>query len=84
MSMIERRSWAEFRASGLLWWVNRSLHLFGWALVVEMDGDAVKDCYPGRCKFRGFTPDVDNEGFITLTDHLRATAETLANDLRES
>ena len=35
--MIEKRSWAEFQDAGLIWWVNRALHLFGWALVVETD-----------------------------------------------
>lgn len=28
--MIKRKSWEKFRESGLLWFVNRSLHLFGW------------------------------------------------------
>lgn len=27
---VEERTWEEFIDSKLLWWVNRSLHLFGW------------------------------------------------------
>lgn len=25
---IERQEWRHFRASGLVWWVNRLIHLF--------------------------------------------------------
>lgn len=31
---INRKTWEEFRESGMLWWVNRMLHLLGWAIVV--------------------------------------------------
>lgn len=52
---MKRKSWQEFRATGMLWWVNRALHLFGWAIVVEVDdAGEVADAYPARVKFRGF------------------------------
>jgi hypothetical protein len=35
--LVHSESWAAFRESGLLWWVNRSLHLFGWSIVFEME-----------------------------------------------
>lgn len=31
---VRRRSWEDFRNTGLLWFVNRVLHLFGWAIVL--------------------------------------------------
>jgi hypothetical protein len=34
---IQKATWKEFRRSGLLWWINRSLHLFGWAIAVEVE-----------------------------------------------
>jgi len=37
MKMVERRNWEEFRATGLNWWTNRALHLFGWAIVFDYD-----------------------------------------------
>ena len=81
--MIERGTWDDFRAVGLLWWVNRMLHLFGWAIVVEMDGDnVVTDAYPARCHFRGFDEDSEGEGFQRLTEHMAEKADALLNDVK--
>ena len=40
---MEEKTWKEFRESGLLWFVNTILHLFGWAIVVYKNdnGDIV-------------------------------------------
>ena len=35
--MIYAKSWDEFRKAGMLWFVNRMLHLVGWAMVVDVD-----------------------------------------------
>lgn len=79
---LEEQSWEEFREAGLLWWVNRQLHLLGWALVVDVDQDtgAVKRAYPARTRFRGFDPASEDEGFKKVTAHLRANADRLAAD----
>ncbi len=71
-TMIEKRTWQEFKGIGLLWWVNRVLHLFGWAIVFEYDSDTGKllEVYPARCKFRGFSEDVEADGFIRLSGYL--------------
>ena len=81
--MIERRGWQEFRDSGLLWWVNRSLHLFGWALVVELaeDEKTITTVYPARCRFRGFGFKAEEEGFAKLSKHLVDNAEVLLDDV---
>ena len=68
--MIEKRSWAEFHNAGLLWWVNRALHLFGWALVAETDKGEITNVYPACCRFRGFSAEVEDDGFKKLTNHL--------------
>ena len=83
--MIERRSWQEFREAGLLWWVNRALHLFGWAIVVELndDGETVRDIYPAHCKFRGFDAKSDGQGFVRLTKHIIANADRIAKEVEE-
>jgi len=77
VSDLNRRSWDEFRDSGLLWWVNRTLHLFGWALVLRWEGDPAtgepKEVYPARVSFRGFSPEIEDEGFAKLEAHLRDT-----------
>ena len=55
--MVTRKDWEEFRSSGLLWFINRTLHLFGWAIVFDYDDKTkeLKEVYPARCKFRGFS-----------------------------
>jgi hypothetical protein len=70
--MIERRTWEEFREVGLLWWVNRVLHLFGWVIVCELEegSEHIKDIYPAHCTFRGFTREAETEGFSKLTGYL--------------
>ena len=71
--MLEKKTWVEFRDSGLLWWINRTLHLFGWAIVVEVDEstDNISDIYPAKCGFRGFSHGTEDEGFKRLTQHLQ-------------
>ena len=80
-SMLKAQDWETFRKVGLLWWVNRMLHLFGWALVFEVpDGqpDAPPtQVYPAKCKFRGFGEESEDRGFKRLTAHLRDTMPEL-------
>ncbi len=68
--MIDKRTWDEFRDSKLLWVVNRTLHLFGWAIVVEMDDGKVINVFPARVKFRGFDEKSETEGFIGISKYL--------------
>ena len=35
--MINKKTWEEFRDSGLLWFVNTILHMFGWGIAVEVE-----------------------------------------------
>lgn len=80
--MIEPKSWIEFKDAGLLWWVNRTLHLFGWAIVFQYDEAGVLDrIYPARCRFRGFTESVESDGFERLTNHIADRLPLLLEDL---
>ncbi|MHA2256155.1 MAG: hypothetical protein ACXAAM_08790 [Candidatus Heimdallarchaeaceae archaeon] len=78
--MIYKRSWSTFRNSGLLWWVNRTLHLFGWAIVYEFDKGKIIDVYPARCKFRGFHRDLEETNFIKLSRYLTKNAKKLLEE----
>lgn len=73
----------EFRETGLLWWVNRTLHLFGWAIVVEVeaDGQTVKRVFPARCKFRGFAEEAEDRGFRRLTTYMKEQGAELLADV---
>jgi hypothetical protein len=82
--MIEKKTWAEFKDAKLLWWVNRSLHLFGWAIVLTVEDDgSVSDVYPARVKFRGFGEKQEEAGFIGLTEYLKTNVEALDKECKE-
>lgn len=75
--MIEKRTWKEFRESGLLWWVNKTLHLFGW--VIAFDNG---NCFPARSNLRGFTEEAQEKGFKDLTKHIADNIDALKEDTR--
>ena len=77
--MVEKRTWAEFRKSGLLWFINAILHAFGWAIILEIDSETkeITDCYPARVKFRGFSEDRNTEGYKNLSCYMRDNADEL-------
>ena len=82
MIMIEKAQWSAFRSSGLLWWVNRTLHLFGWAIVVELDSSGeVAAAYPARCRYRGFGEEQESDGFKALTGHIRESIPNMEKDV---
>lgn len=82
MNVVEK-TWEEFRAAGLLWWLNRTLHLFGWAIVSEPSDDPSKPArvYPARVTFRGFQEDAEEQGFVNVTRHLQENIETLVKEV---
>jgi hypothetical protein len=82
--MKERKSWKEFQQSGLLWWVNRGLHVFGWSIVFdEDDAGNVVDVYPARVAWRGFQVADEVEGFQRLTHYMEANAAELRKEVDE-
>ena len=78
---VSERSWEEFREAGLLWWVNRALHLFGWAIVVNVEDDGrVSNCYPARVLFRGFDRASEEDGFRKVSAYLAENATELKRE----
>lgn len=80
---VTKKTWDEFRASGLLWWINSILHMFGWAITVEVEDGVVTNAYPARVIFRGFGQDDNDEGFKKVSAYLRENAEELDNETNE-
>lgn len=52
---MEKKEWKEFRESGLLWFINSILHLFGWSIVFEISDNEIISIYPARVTYRGFS-----------------------------
>lgn len=75
---LDPRPWEEFRASGVLWFVNHIIRALGWQLIF----DPLNGVVPARCKFR-FLPSekaADEEGFHDLTRWLVENAQRLKEE----
>lgn len=79
--MVNKKTWKEFRESGMLWWINMILHTFGWAIVCESENGNITDAYPARVKFRGFSEESNTKGYKNVSKYLNDNAAEL---LRES
>jgi hypothetical protein len=81
--MVERKSWEEFRAIGLLWWINAILHTFGWAIVVSVEDGIITEAYPARVKFRGFDERTNSEGYLKVSQYLSENHQQLLEEAKE-
>ena len=81
--MINRKTWEEFRNSGLLWWINQQLHIFGWSIVVVMADDKILVAYPARVKYRGFDDNNNTQGYIKVSKYMKENAEELLDEAKE-
>ena len=83
MDQIERKSFKEFRETGLLLFVNQFLHIFGWALIVEVnENNEETDFYPARCKFRGFGEKNTTRAYQRVTKYLAQNIPDLLKDIK--
>ena len=82
--MVTRKTWKEFQDSKLLWWINRILHTFGWAIVLQVEEDGeISDVYPARVRFRGFDEKSETEGFVGVTQYLKSVVDELEDEAKE-
>ena len=81
--MLDERSIEEFREAGLLLLTNQFLHIFGWALTIELDGDGkITRFYPAHCKFRGFDAKNTSVAYEKVTRHLAERMPELLKDIK--
>lgn len=82
--MLKEKSWKEFKDTGMLWLINTTLHVFGWTITYELDeaGNIVR-VYPARCKFRGFSEDVNTERYKEVSKYMLDNAEELFKEANE-
>jgi hypothetical protein len=70
---VKKRTWREFRSTGLLWFINRQLHLFGWVIAVDEANDEV---YPARAEYEGFTPEAETRGYARVKAYMARGCKT--------
>lgn len=76
-------NWKEFKNSGLLWFVNSILHVFGWNIVLEMENGKVLKAYPQRTKYRGFSEKSNTKGYINLSQYIKDHADELLKEAKD-
>lgn len=82
--MYNKKTWEDFRDTGLLWWINQLLHTFGWSIVIEMDDNKeIIDVYPARVTFRGFPEQSNTTGYLKLSKYMKDNAEVLYRETME-
>lgn len=80
---MNRKSWEQFRETGLLWLINSILHLFGWAIVCEVSEDKVISVYPARVTYRGFTEQDNTEVYRKFTKYLSNNIKDLEKEIND-
>jgi hypothetical protein len=81
--MIVEKSWSEFQSCGLLWLINQTLHVFGWAIVFETSEETAEvwRVYPARVDFRGFPAQVSDAGVQAVTKYLAENIQDLKREV---
>ena len=80
--MVNKKTWEEFRKSGMLWWINMILHTFGWAIVIQLaESGEIEEVYPARVKFRGFEGSINDNGYTSVTKFLKENIEELEKEV---
>ena len=67
----DKKSWTEFRETGLFHFVNSFLHLFGWAIVLSEEDDGSTEVFPARTDYRGFPQESNDTAYNRVTEFLR-------------
>jgi hypothetical protein len=80
MSNKDKRAIKEFRESGLLWFINTILQVFGWSIYVDLNGDEITGFRPGRNKARGFEEKYNTEGYIKVSEYLKKNIDELLKE----
>jgi hypothetical protein len=75
--MVKRKNWEEFRKTGLLLIINQTLHIFGWALVYEIENEVVVNVYPARVKFRGFDEKSTEDAYKKISQYMDDNSKEL-------
>lgn len=83
--MVTVKTWEEFRETGLLLIINQILHIFGWAIVYEINLETkeVKNVYPARVKFRGFDNNSTSHAYQKVSTWMKNNSNELYDETFE-
>ena len=75
---LELSAWAKFHSSGMVWFVNRVLQVFGWAIHIKVDdSNRVIGAYPAKVKCAGFSEEKDKAELGKISKYLSDNANEL-------
>jgi hypothetical protein len=83
--MLEKKTWEEFRETGLTLIVNQILQIFGWSIVYDVsatDGKII-DCYPARTKFRGYSNEIVQQSYLEISRWMKENADQLLKEAED-
>ena len=77
---MNKKSWEEFRAAGLLWFINSILHVFGWAIVMTVENGVIINAFPARVEYRGFSEKDSSDGYLKVARYMKENAEAIEQE----
>lgn len=81
--MNRQEAWSQFRKAGLLLFTNQFLHIFGWAIVLEIENNVVISAYPSRIKYRGFKDQSVYEAYLGISEYMKENSAELLDEVNE-
>lgn len=68
--------WDAFRNEGMLWWINRILHTFGWQIVMSYDENMnFLGAFPTRTANLGFNDETNERRLAQFQNRQRGTPQ---------
>lgn len=78
---VRRVSWEYMEESGLLWYINTLLSVFGVYIAIKRDKNGKRaKAIPCRTIFRGFEDRINDEQVVKLTRYMATCASELLEE----
>lgn len=82
--MLIEKSWEEFRGLGLLWFINIILHTLGWVIIFNYSDGELKEVYPARTKYRGFSVKDNDLGYERLAKYMKDNGNKIYQEILDT
>lgn len=77
---MRTKEWNEFRETGLLVFVNVFLHIFGYAIALEIEEDEVVSVYPQKVDYNGFNQDSMDRAYERVKKMVKPKVEEITRE----